>query len=150
MINQGFPTKYIPVGLTRTDKKKQLQMLKQSQKQYKKRQYKTRKKLPSFHNKKSHHIEKAKKIYKVDAIVPNSQLAKATGCSIDAMNQIVKKGEGAYYSSGSRPNQTPQSWAYARLASSLTAGKAAKVDFDILRRGCHHKKKAFLLAKKIL
>jgi hypothetical protein len=61
---------------------------------------------------------------------------------------IVKKGEGAYYSSGSRPNQTPQSWGYARLASALTAGKSAAVDFSILEKGCNHKKKAFTLAKK--
>jgi hypothetical protein len=87
-------------------------------------------------------------IYKVDNITPNKQLASATGCSLDALNQIVKKGEGAYYSSGSRPNQTAQSWGLARLASSLTSGKAAAVDFNILDKGCDHNKKAFALAKK--
>ena len=69
--------------------------------------------------------------------------------NIEALNKIVKKGEGAYYSSGSRPNQTPQSWGYARLASSVTGGKAAIVDYDILENGCNHKKPAFLLAKKM-
>jgi hypothetical protein len=64
------------------------------------------------------------------------------------LQKIVKKGEGAYYSSGSRPNQTPQSWGFARLASSITAGKAAAVDYDILDKGCNHKKKAFILARK--
>ena len=49
--------------------------------------------------------------------------------------QIVKKGEGAYYSSGSRPNQTAKSWGLARLASSLTAGKAAAIDYDIIEKG---------------
>jgi hypothetical protein len=34
------------------------------------------------------------------------------------------------------------------LASSITAGKSAAVDYDILEKGCDHKKKAFLLAKK--
>jgi hypothetical protein len=71
-----------------------------------------------------------------------------TGCKLSALNQIVKKGEGAYYSSGSRPNQTPQSWGLARLASSLTSGKAAAVDYDIIKKGCNHKKKAFILANK--
>jgi hypothetical protein len=75
-------------------------------------------------------------------------LSSKTGCSIAALNKIVSKGEGAYYSSGSRPNQTPQSWGYARLASSVTGGKAAIVDYDILEKGCNHKKPAFLLAKK--
>ena len=75
-------------------------------------------------------------------------MATKTGCSLSALRQIVKKGEGAYYSSGSRPNQTAQSWGLARLASSITAGKSAAVDFDILNKGCNHKKKAFILAKK--
>ena len=61
---------------------------------------------------------------------------------------IVKKGEGAYFSSGSRPNQTPQSWGLARLASSITSGKAAAVDYDIIKKGCNHKKRAFILANK--
>jgi len=65
-----------------------------------------------------------------------------------ALNQIVSKGEGAYYSSGSRPNQTAQSWGFARLASALTAGKSAAVDYDILEKGCAHNKRAFILAKR--
>ena len=62
------------------------------------------------------------------------------------MREIVRKGEGAYYSSGSRPNQTAQSWGLARLASSITAGKSASVDFNILEKGCNHNKKAYKLA----
>jgi hypothetical protein len=34
------------------------------------------------------------------------------------------------------------------LASALTAGKAAAVDYSIIEKGCDHKKKAFLLANK--
>ena len=104
--------------------------------------------VPSYHNKLSKHVIHARKIYKVDKIIPSKQLSLATGCSISSLQKIVKKGEGAYYSSGSRPNQTPQSWGFARLASSITAGKAAAVDYDILDKGCNHKKKAFILANK--
>jgi hypothetical protein len=68
--------------------------------------------------------------------IPNAALAKATGCSVGSLRKIVKKGEGAFYSSGSRPNQTPQSWGYARLASAITGGKAAAVDYTILQNGC--------------
>ena len=75
-------------------------------------------------------------------------MAAKTGCSISALKQIIKKGEGAYFSSGSRPNQTAQSWGLARLASSLTAGKSAAVDYDIIKDGCKHNKKAFKLANK--
>jgi hypothetical protein len=66
-------------------------------------------------------------------ILPNKELAAKTGCSVSALKAIVRKGEGAYYSSGSRPNQTPQSWGIARLASAITGGKASKVDFHILK-----------------
>jgi hypothetical protein len=44
---------------------------------------------------------------------------------------IIEKGKGAYYSSGSRPNQTPSSWALARLASVIMNGPARKVDKKI-------------------
>ena len=37
----------------------------------------------------------------------------------------------AYYNSGSRPNQTPQSWSLARLASVILNGGARKVDQSI-------------------
>ena len=67
---------------------------------------------------------------------------------MEVLKKIVKKGEGAYFSSGSRPNQTPQSWGLGRLASSLTGGKAASVDYNLLKNFCNHKKKAFILANK--
>ena len=90
----------------------------------------------------------ASRIYNIKKITPNKELALKTGCKLSALKQIVKKGEGAYYSSGSRPNQTPQSWGLARLASSITSGKSAAVDYDIIKKGCNHKKKAFILANK--
>jgi len=42
--------------------------------------------------------------------------------------KIKDKGKGAYYSSGSRPNQTAHSWAYARLASVILGGPSRKID----------------------
>ena len=90
----------------------------------------------------------ASKIYNIQTITPNKELAQKTGCNLKTLKQIVKKGEGAYYSSGSRPNQTPKSWGLARLASSLTSGKAAAIDYDIIKKGCDHNKKAFILANK--
>ncbi len=44
---------------------------------------------------------------------------------------IIKKGKGAFYSSGSRPNQTPFSWGLARLASVILGGPSRKVDKEI-------------------
>ena len=143
-----FPMRYLPKVLTRKDKKTQLNMLIKSKNLYKKNKYYTRKRLSSFKNKKSKHLLHARKIYHIENITPNADLAKKTGCKLSALKLIVKKGEGAYYSSGSRPNQTPTSWGLARLASALTAGKAAAVDYEIIKKGCNHKKRAFILANK--
>jgi len=143
-----FPIRYVPKNLTKKDKQTQINMLLKSKKMYRKNKYYTRKKIPSYKNKKSKHILNAYKIYNIKNIKPSQELAEKTGCTISALNQIVKKGEGAYYSSGSRPNQTAQSWGLARLASSLTSGKAAAVDYDIIEKGCNHKKMAYILANK--
>jgi hypothetical protein len=144
-----FPVRYLPRSLTRKDKKKQIKMLMKSKKLYRtKNQYYTRKPLASYKNKTSNHILNARKIYNIKNLTPSKELAQKTGCSLSALNQIVKKGQGAYFSSGSRPNQTSQSWGIARLASSITAGKAAAVDYEIINAGCDHKKKAFILASK--
>jgi len=140
--------RYLPKILTRKDRKTQSKMLMKSRRLYKKGSYYTRRKVSSFKSKKSPHILKAEKIYKVDKIGATNELAKATGCSKSALAKIINKGEGAYYSSGSRPNQTGQSWGIARLASSITSGKAAAVDFSILEKGCKPKSKALTMAKK--
>jgi len=128
--------RYLPKKLTTKDKKKQSQMLLKSKKLYKQGQYYTRKIVKSFKSKKSSHILNAQKMYGVTQIGATQELAKKTGCSKTALAKIINKGAGAYYSSGSRPNQTAQSWGIARLASALTSGKAGAVDYDILNKGC--------------
>jgi len=60
-------------------------------------------------------LEKVKKAY------PNADV-----------ETILKKGAGAYMSSGSRPNVSSFQWRYARLASALLGGPAAKVDKNLL------------------
>jgi hypothetical protein len=148
MKQSYVPIRYVPKKLKGSDKQKQIRMLLKSRKMYKRNKYYTREKLKTFHSKKSNHINNAKKIYKIQKITPNKQLSLATGCSISSLKKIVRKGEGAYYSSGSRPNQTAQSWGLARLASAVTGGRASTVDFDIIQKGCNHNKKAYLLANK--
>jgi hypothetical protein len=143
-----IPIRYLPNKLTKKDKKRQLSMLLKSRKQYKKGKYVTRDKISSYKSKKSNHIMNAQQLYNVSKILPNKELAIKTGCKIEALKKIVSKGEGAYFSSGSRPNQTAKSWGLARLASAITSGKAAAVDYNIISDGCDHKKKAFILALK--
>jgi hypothetical protein len=144
----SYPLRYIPIKLTRKDKRKQVNMIEKSKKNYRKGKYYVREKISSFKNQPSKHVIKAHKIYKIGSIKPSKELSKATGCSMDALKKIVSKGEGAYFSSGSRPSQTPQSWGVARLASSITGGKSAAVDFKILREGCNHNKLAYKYALK--
>jgi len=140
--------RYLPKRLTRKDRKKQGKELMKSRSLYKKGIYHSRPKVASFKSKKSDHIIKAEKMYYVDKIGATDELAKATGCSKSALAKIINKGAGAYYSSGSRPNQTAQSWGVARLASAITSGKAAAVDYNILEEGCKPKSRALTLAKK--
>jgi hypothetical protein len=145
---EKYPLKYLPRNLSRKDRKYQKEQLKKSRKMYKKGKYYKRKPLKSYKSKTSKHILNARKIYGIEHIVPSNELAKKSGCSLKAMNEIVNKGMGAMYSSGSRPNQTAHSWAYARLASALTGGKSAAVDWHIIEKGCKKRGKAYTLAKK--
>lgn len=144
-----IPVRYVPFQLSTKDKKKQINFLKRSRKLYTKHRYFNRPIVKSFQQKPSNHVDFAKKMYKLDKISPNKELSKATKCSIQSLEAIVKKGEGAYYSSGSRPNQTPQSWGLARLASAVSGGKASAVDYTILKNGCASNSRVLTLAKKM-
>jgi hypothetical protein len=148
MNNKLVNLRYLPKKLSKKDKLKQRKMILKSKKLYKKGIYYTRKSIPSFKSKKSKFIIKAMKVYNVPSITATRKLAKASGCSIKALKKIINKGAGAYYSSGSRPNQTAQSWGNARLASALTEGKAGAVDYNILIEGCKPGSKGYLSAKK--
>ena len=143
----NVPIKYLPKRLTKKDREILKKELKKSRKSYKKGKYITRKKVKSFKSKKSQHILNAERIYKIKNLRVNKELVKKTGCSSKSLNAIIKKGQGAYYSSGSRPNQSAHSWGYARLGSSISGGKAAAVDFNILNDGCMKNSKALKLAK---
>ena len=62
-------------------------------------------------------------------------IAKVTGIPFKALDQVYKKGEGAYFSSGSRPNQTPDSWGRARMYSYITGvGGARKADKEVTKK----------------
>lgn len=146
MIN--VPQRYVPKNLTKKDKKRQKMQLRKSRRNYKKGKYHTRKKVKSFKSKTSPHILKARKMYRVEKIRPSRKLAKASKCSMKGLKKMFQKGQGAYFSSGSRPNQTGHSWGYARMASAITGGKASAVDFYIIEKECNKKSRAYKLAKK--
>jgi hypothetical protein len=148
--NIHVPRRYLPRNLTRKDLKKQRKNLIKSRKLYKKGVYYQRPSVKSFTSKESPHIRKARKMYQVENVLPTKELAKKTKCSVEALEKIVNKGRGAYYSSGSRPNQSAESWGLARLASSITGGNASVIDYSILRDGCENTSPALKLAKKLL
>jgi len=93
----------------------------------------------SFKSKESTWTKKFNKIYgkQLDEMKggrSKRNIAKVTGIPFKAIDEVFKKGEGAYYSAGSRPNQTAQSWAYSRLYSYLLGGNARKIDAEITKK----------------
>lgn len=116
----GLKKNYVPKGLTKEDKAKQVKSIKEG---------KDRPKVDSFKSKRSGWVKKFedKYGYKINNF---SRISKEI-ISRAGIDKIMDKGRGAYYSSGSRPNQTAQSWALARLASVIMGGNARKVDMKI-------------------
>lgn len=147
MPSPRIPYRYLPRQLSATNRDKQRRGIQRSRRLYRQGIYVPRPSV-AFRSIPSRHIAKAKLMYGVDHIGPTQALAKASGCPLSVLEAIVRKGEGAYYSGGSRPNQTAQSWAMARLASALTGGKSAKVDFHLLKK-CNPTKKAYRLARPL-
>ena len=139
---------YLPKHLTSKDRKTQKRNLAKSRKLYQSGIYFHRPTLKSFQSKPSPHVLRACKLYKVDSLTPNALLAKKTKCKLSTLQKIVQKGEGASYSSGSRPNQSAKAWGLARLGSSLTGNKASKYDYHLLSEGCEKTSLALKLAKK--
>lgn len=116
----GIPKKYIPKGLSKEDREKQIKSIKEK---------KDRPKLKSAKTKRSSFVVAFEKKYKTkinDKSFINKNILKNKG-----QEEILKKGRAAYYTQGSRPNTTPTSWALSRLASVIMGGKARQVDKDI-------------------
>ena len=124
--------KHYTSGLSKKDKKKQLRSLKKSKKAYKSGKYVSRPKLKSFKSKKSSWTQKFHKKY--PDVKSIKQISDATGIPKKALSQVKRKGMGAYYSSGSRPNQTPESWGMGRMYSYILGGPTRKVDKHITEK----------------
>lgn len=115
-INQ----KYVPKSLSEKDKKKQIKSIKDKT---------IRPKLKSFESKRSSWVVKFENKYNTK--ISNTAFISKNIISKTGIDKIMAKGRGAYFSSGSRPNQTPTSWALSRLASVILGGKSRQVDKDI-------------------
>jgi len=132
-----YPKRYIPKGLTDADKKKQKKQLDKSVADYKKGKFTKREKLESFKSKPSGYVEKVKDKLKIpmnldkiaDKLTRTDKREKEVRKGLE---EIMMKGKGAYFSSGSRPNQTAFSWGLGRVASVLTGGPSRKIDKKIV------------------
>jgi len=114
---------YVPPSLSKEDKKKQIKSIKEQT---------VRPKLKSFESKRSSFVKRFEKKYgyKINNF---SRISKEI-ITKKGIDEIMSKGRAAYFTSGSRPNQTPTSWALARLASVIMNGKARKVDEKIWKK----------------
>lgn len=128
---QRFPKRYTS-GLSRKDKAKQLRELKRAKRSYKRGEYVPRPKLKSFKSKQSSWTQQFHKLY--PNIKTIADISKATGIPAGALKAVKKKGMGAYYSSGSRPNQTADSWGKARMYSYILGGPTRKIDNHITQQ----------------
>jgi hypothetical protein len=144
----SIPVRYVPKSLSRFDTRKQKKNILKSRKLYKKGVYYQRPKVKSFQSHKSPHVKNAEKMYNVNHIVPDQELSRKTKCSRQALEKIVNKGRGAYYSSGSRPNQTAESWGRGRLASVITGGPSSIIDYHIINDGCSKNSPVLKLATR--
>ena len=70
--------------------------------------------------------------------------AKSSGKSESTLNKVYKRGQGAFFSSGSRPGQSSHSWGCGRVRSFATGkGGARKADSDLIKGKKKKKKMQF-------
>ena len=127
MARKKINPKYVPKSLTPSDRKKQVKSIKEG---------KDRPKVKSFTSRRSPWVKKFEDKYKTK--ISDFKFISQNIISRAGIKKILHKGRGAYYSSGSRPNQTAESWARARLASVIMGGPARQIDQKIWDK---HKRK---------
>jgi len=132
-MDKKIQSKYVPKSLSPDDKKKQIKSIQS-------KTDKPRPKLKSFKSKTSKQTEAFNRKYgdklsKMSGGKSKKNISKLTGIPVGALNEVYKKGVGAYKSSGSRPNQTSQSWATSRMYSYIMGiGGSRKVDKEITKK----------------
>jgi hypothetical protein len=118
---KSIPSKYIPEGLSKSDKEKQIKSIR----------LQTDRPKVNYPKRKSKWTAMAHRYFgKAPSL---DEIAKELKVPMKALQEIISKGEGAYFSSGSRPNQTKESWSLARLYAVIFGSKKArKVDKHII------------------
>lgn len=114
---RNVPANYLK-GLKGEDRKKQIKSFFEGKDRPK----------TDFKSKRSGYVKKFEDKYKTK--ITDKDFIHKNIITNKGQELILSKGRGAYYT-GSRPNQTASSWAYARLASVIVGGPARKIDKDI-------------------
>lgn len=117
----GLPSTYVPSSLSKEDKIKQIRSIILQAK---------RPKLKSFKGRKSKWTKLADRYF--GNIKSIKGMSKKLKVSEKGLLEIINKGKKAYFTSGSRPNQTPESWGRARLYSVLFGGQSRSIDKHIV------------------
>lgn len=131
-IGRKIPGRYVPKSLTIPDLKRQLRSIIGKE---------DRPTVSSVKPRKSKWTAMAQKYFNGDTSVSNMATSLSKGDPerkkqlTTGMKQIIKKGEGAYYSSGSRPGVSATQWGIARLYAVLFGSKPARaVDKTIIEK----------------
>ena len=127
---KNIPKHYF-ASLSLKDKLKQCIYIKKSRKAYNKKVYIPRPILKSYKNKKSNHVIDFQTKYNLN-LNQLTKISKLFKIPVSVLKKVLEKGRGAYFSQGSRPNQTGESWARARLASVLLGRNACKIDQHLI------------------
>lgn len=113
------PKRYVPDTLSEKDKKKQIKSIFEN------------KERPDVKYKKRRSSWAVKFEKKYGTNIKDEEFIDKNILKKEGQEQIIMKGKGAYYSSGSRPNQSAFSWGYGRLASVIMGGPSRKLDINI-------------------
>lgn len=131
-IGRKIPPRYVPKSLSIPDLKKQLKSIIEKE---------DRPAVSSVKPRKSKWTKKAQDYFKGDTSLNNITTNLSKGDAerkkqiTQGLKAIIKKGEGAYYSSGSRPGVSATAWGLARMYAVLFGSKPARaVDKDIIEK----------------
>lgn len=127
---RDVPKRYLPDTLSKADRQKQIKSIFEG---------KDRPKVDTKSRKSSYTVDfnkrYGKRLDEMDGGKSVKNISKVVGLPFKALKEVFERGEGAYYSSGSRPNQTASSWAYGRLYSYILGNpKVRKADESITKK----------------
>jgi len=125
-FTRKFPNRYLPRSLNKKDRKKQIKSIfertNRPKVNYKSKKSSWTKQFHSFYD---------QELNKLDGRTNLKNISTVTKIPLKALQAVYKKGYAAFYTSGSRPNQTADSWALARVFSYIMGGNTRKIDNEI-------------------